>query len=177
MARLPGEINVASAGLGTITHLSGELFRSTNQLNWTHVPYKGTAPALTDLAGGRAGDVFHAAAGIGHGEGQSRQAASVSGKARMSTLPDIPTVNEALNIDYNVDNWYGIFVPAGTPPDIVHRLADEVAQSVASSDVVSALGAQGVSPGAMSQQQFADYVRAEVLKWGGLVKATGAKAD
>lgn len=174
----PGEINVASAGLGTITHLSGELFRSTNQLNWTHVPYKGTAPALTDLAGGQVQVMFSTPPpALGLVKGNRARLLAVSGKARMSTLPDIPTVNEALNIDYNVDNWYGIFVPAGTPPDIVHRLADEVAQSVASSDVVSALGAQGVSPGAMSQQQFADYVRAEVLKWGGLVKATGAKAD
>lgn len=174
----PGEINVASAGAGTISHLSGELFRSTNQLNWTHVPYKGTGPALTDLAGGQVQVMFSPPPpALGLVKSNRARLLAVSGKSRASTLPDVPTVNEALNVDYTVDNWYGIFMPIGTPPEVVRRMADEVAQSLKSPDVVNSLGVQGAAPGAMSQSQFADYVKSEVQKWGGLVKSTGAKID
>lgn len=174
----PGAINVASAGLGTITHLSSELFRSTNQISWTHVPYKGTAPALTDLAGGQVQVMFSPPPpALALVKSNRARLLAVSGKSRTSTLPDVPTVNETLGVDYVVDNWYGIFMPVGTPPEIVRRMVAEVAQSLAAADVVAALGAQGASPSTMSQPQFADYVRAEVQKWGDLVRATGAKAD
>lgn len=174
----PGEINVASAGSGTISHLSGELFRSINQLNWTHVPYKGTGPALTDLAGGQVQVMFvPPPPALGLVKANRARLLAVSGKTRDSTLPDVPTVAEALNLDYTVDNWYGIFMPAGTPNELVTRLADEVAQSLKSPDVISTLAVQGASPGTMSPAQFGTYVKSEVKKWGALVKATGAKAD
>lgn len=174
----PGEINVASAGAGTISHLSGELFRSTNQLTWTHVPYKGTGPALTDLAGGQVQVMFAPPPpALGLVKSNRARLLAVSGRSRASTLPDVPTINEALNVDYTVDNWYGIFMPVGTPPEIVRRMADEVAQSLKSPDVLNSLGVQGAAPGSMTQGQFADYVKSEVQKWGGLVKSTGAKVD
>lgn len=174
----PGSINVASAGLGTITHLASELFRSTNQITWTHVPYKGTAPALTDLAGGQVQVMFSPPPpALALVRSNRARLLAVSGKSRSSTLPDVPTVNESLGGDYVVDNWYGLFMPVGTPSEIVRRMVDEVAQSLAAPDVVAALGAQGASPAAMTQTQFADYVKAEVQKWGDLVRATGAKAD
>jgi tripartite-type tricarboxylate transporter receptor subunit TctC len=102
---------------------------------------------------------------------------AVSGRSRAPTLPDTPTVAESGGPDYSVDNWYAIFMPIGTPPEIVARLADEVAQSLKSPDLISSLTVQGAAPAVMNQTQFTDYVKAEVEKWGRVVKATGVKAD
>jgi tripartite-type tricarboxylate transporter receptor subunit TctC len=174
----PGEFNVASAGAGTISHLSGELFRSMNKLNWTHVPYKGTGPALTDLAGGQVQIMFvPPPPALGLVKSNRAKLLAVSGKTRASTMPDVPTVSEGEGSDYSVDNWYGIFMPVGTPREIISRIADEVAQGLKSPDTISTLAVQGASPGAMSPAQFSDYVRSEVEKWGKVVKASGAKAD
>ncbi len=174
----PGAINVASAGAGTISHLSGELFRSINKIQWTHVPYKGTGPALTDLAGGQVQVMFAPPPpALGLVKSNRAKLIAVSGRSRSSTLPDIPTVAESLKVDYTVDNWYGLFMPVGTPKEIVSRLAEEVAQSLKSPDVVTTLAVQGASPGAMDTAQFSDYVKSEVKKWGELVRLTGAKAD
>ncbi len=174
----PGELNVASAGAGTISHLSGELFRSLNGLNWTHVPYKGTGPALTDLAGGQVQVMFvPPPPALGLVKANRAKLLAVSGKTRVSNLPDTPTVAEAGGPAYSVDNWYGIFVPVGTPPEIVARLGDEIAQSLKAPDLVGTLAAQGAAPGGMAGAAFADYVKSEVEKWGKVVKATGAKAD
>jgi tripartite-type tricarboxylate transporter receptor subunit TctC len=174
----PGELNVASAGAGTISHLSGELFRSVNSLNWTHIPYKGTGPALTDLVGGQV-QVMFVPPGPALPLVKSNRARliAVSGRSRAPTLPDTPTVAESGGPDYSVDNWYAIFMPIGTPPEIVARLADEVAQSLKSPDLISSLTVQGAAPAVMNQTQFTDYVKAEVEKWGRVVKATGVKAD
>jgi tripartite-type tricarboxylate transporter receptor subunit TctC len=174
----PGAINVASAGSGTISHLSGELFRSINRIQWTHVPYKGTGPALTDLAGGQVQVMFAPPPpALGLVKANRAKLIAVSGRSRSPTMPEIPTVAESLKIDYTVDNWYGLFMPVGTPKEIVSRLADEVAQSLKSPDVVTTLAVQGASPGAMDTAQFAEYVKAEVRKWGELVRMTGAKVD
>lgn len=174
----PGELNVASAGAGTISHLSGELFRSMNGLNWTHVPYKGTGPALTDLAGGQVQVMFvPPPPALGLVKANRAKLLAVSGKARVSNLPDTPTVAEAGGPAYSVDNWYGIFVPVGTPQEVVARLMEEIAQSLKAPDLVNTLAAQGAAPGAMAGAAFGDYVKSEVEKWGKVVKATGAKAD
>lgn len=174
----PGAINVASAGAGTISHLSGELFRSINKIQWTHVPYKGTGPALTDLAGGQVQVMFAPPPpALGLVKSNRAKLIAVSGRSRSSTLPDIPTVAESLKVDYTVDNWYGLFMPVGTPKEIVSRLAEEVSQSLKSPDVVNTLAVQGASPGAMDTAQFGEYVKTEVKKWGELVRLTGAKAD
>lgn len=174
----PGELNVASAGAGTISHLSGELFRSMNGLNWTHVPYKGTGPALTDLAGGQVQVMFvPPPPALGLVKANRIKLLAVTGKTRAPTLPDTPTVAEGGGPDYSVDNWYGIFMPVGTPREIVARMADEIAQGLKASDLVNTLAAQGAAPGTMSSAQFANYVKSEVEKWGKVVKASGAKAD
>ncbi|HEY0201981.1 MAG TPA: tripartite tricarboxylate transporter substrate binding protein [Burkholderiaceae bacterium] len=174
----PGEINVASAGSGTISHLSSELFRSMVGLNWTHVPYRGTGPALSDLAGGQVQIMFSPPPpALNLVKGNLAKVIAVSGRTRTPTLPNVPTVMEALNINYAVDNWYGIFVPVGTPSEIVSRLAGEIAQSVGSPEVVSTLAVQGAAPGTMSTEEFREYVKSEVGKWGAVVKATGAKMD
>ena len=174
----PGELNVASAGAGTISHLSGELFRSLNGLSWTHVPYKGTGPALTDLAGGQVQVMFvPPPPALGLVKANRAKLLAVSGKARIATLPDTPTVAEAGGPAYSVDNWYGIFVPVGTPQEVVARLIEEIAQSLKAPELVSTLAAQGAAPSGMAGAAFVDYVKSEVEKWGKVVKATGAKAD
>jgi tripartite-type tricarboxylate transporter receptor subunit TctC len=174
----PGELNVASAGIGTISHLSGEMFRSMNNLDWTHVPYKGTSPALTDLVGGQVQLMFvPPPPAIALVKANHARLVAVSGKTRATSLPDTPTIAEAGVPDYSVDNWYGIFMPVGTPKAVVARLAEEIVRALKASDTISLLASQGAAPGTMSTPQFADYVRSEVDKWGKVVKASGAKAE
>jgi tripartite-type tricarboxylate transporter receptor subunit TctC len=177
-AAKPGAINVASAGTGTITHLSGELFRSITKVTWTHVPYKGAPLALTDLASGQVQVMFSSLpAAMAFIKINRVKPIAVSTRSRASSLPDTPTVAESGVAGYDVEYWYGIFAPAATPRDIQTRLADETAQSLKQSDVVTGLANQGASPGNLVQAQFADFVRSETAKWAGVVKSSGARAD
>jgi tripartite-type tricarboxylate transporter receptor subunit TctC len=174
----PGDINVASAGNGTFTHLSGELFRSVAGVTWTHVPYKGAPAALTDLVSGQVQVMFSslpaAVALISSGR---LKALAVSTANRSRTLAQVPTVMESGVPGYEVVYWYGLFAPAATPKEIVARLHNEIAQALRAPEVVSSLGKQGATPGAMSQPQFTDFVKSEVAKWSKVVKASGAKVD
>jgi len=174
----PGAINVASAGSGTITHLSGELFRSMTGVTWTHVPYKGAPPAMTDLASGEVQVMFSSLpAAMAFIKAGHVRPIAVSTRTRAASLPDVPTVMESGVPGYDVEYWYGTFAPAATPKDIVTKLSDETAQALRQQDVINNLANQGASPGTLSQAQFADFVKAEAAKWGKVVKASGAKAD
>ena len=177
-AAKPGAINVASAGTGTITHLSGELFRSMTGVTWTHVPYKGAPPALTDLASGQVQVMFSSLpAAMAFIKIGRVKPIAVSTQKRAATLPEVPTVIESGVAGYDVEYWYGTFAPAATPKDIVNRLHEEIAQSLKQQDTINNLANQGASPGTLSQAQFADFVKAEAAKWSKVVKASGAKAD
>ncbi len=174
----PGEINVASAGNGTVTHLSAELFRSMVNVTWTHIPYKGAPPALTDLASGQVQVMFSSLpAAMAFIKINRVRPIAVSTKARAQSLPDVPTVMESGVPGYDVEYWYGIFAPAATPKEPLSRLADEIAQSLKLADVVNNLANQGATPGNLTQAQFADFVKSESAKWGKVVKASGARAD
>jgi tripartite-type tricarboxylate transporter receptor subunit TctC len=174
----PGAINVVSAGTGTTTHLAGELFRSLVGVQWTHVPYKGAPPALTDLASGQVQVMFSSLPGAMPFIRANRiKPIAVSTRTRAATLPDIPTVIESGVPAYDVEYWFGIFAPAATPREIVTRLHEETALSLKQPDVINNLANQGAAPGNLSQTQFADFVKTEVTKWGQVVKASGAKAD
>jgi tripartite-type tricarboxylate transporter receptor subunit TctC len=174
----PGTLNVASAGNGTITHLSGELFRSMAQLDWAHVPYKGAPPALTDLAGGRVQVMFSSLpAAMPLIKSGRVKAIAMSTRERQASLPDVPTVIESGMPAYDVVYWYGAFVPSAAPKSIVARLAEETAQTLKQKDVVANLANQGAVPGETTQAQFAQFVKAEHARWTGLVKSSGAKAD
>ena len=174
----PGQLNIASAGNGSFTHLSGELFRSMTSLTWTHVPYKGAPPAIGDLAGGRVDAMFSTMpAAMGSIKGGMVKAIAVSSKTRMSTLPDVPTVIESGVPGYEPEYWYGIFAPAATPRDIVAKLADAVAKAVQSPDVAANFVSQGAAPATMTPAQFADYVKDEAARWAKVVKDSGAKVD
>lgn len=174
----PGEINVASAGNGTFTHLSGELFRSVAGVTWTHVPYKGAPAALADLVSGQVQVMFSSLpAAVGLINSGRLKALAVSTANRSRTLAQVPTVMESGVPGYEVVYWYGLFAPAATPKEIVARLHNEIAQALRAPEVVGSLGKQGATPGAMSQAQFTDFVKSEVAKWGKVVKASGAKVD
>ncbi len=174
----PGEINVASAGNGTFTHLSGELFRSVAGVTWTHVPYKGAPAALADLVSGQVQVMFSSLpAAVGLINSGRLKALAVSTATRSRTLAQVPTVMESGVPGYEVVYWYGLFAPAATPKEIVARLHNEIAQALRAPEVVGSLGKQGATPGAMSQAQFTDFVKSEVAKWSKVVKASGAKVD
>lgn len=174
----PGEVNVASAGNGTFTHLSGELFRSMANVTWTHVPYKGAPAALTDLVSGQVQVMFSSLpAAVGLITSGRLKALAVSTAKRAETLAQVPTVMESGVPGYEVVYWYGFFVPAAASKEIVGRLHKETVQALRAPDVIANLGKQGATPGVMPQPQFADFVKSEVAKWGKVVKASGAKVD
>ena len=174
----PGGIHVASAGTGTITHLSGELFRTLAGVNWKHVPYKGAPLALTDLAVGRVHVMFSSlpAAMPLIRTGRLKPIA-VSSRNRQPSLPDLPTVMESGLPGYDVEYWYGVFVPLATPRSSIARLANEIEYSLRQKDVITHLANQGALPGKSNQAQFAQFVHAEHGRWTKLVKSSGAKAD
>lgn len=172
----PGKINVASAGTGTITHLSGDLFRSLNKLDWVHVPYKGTAPALADLMGNMVSVMFvPPPATLGPAASGRIKLIAVSGETRIPALPDVPTVAESGVTGYTVNNWYGLFAPAGTPEAILDKLAQAVAESLKDQKILDTLSKQGGEPGKLGRVEFKAYVAAEVAKWGQVAKQAGVK--
>ncbi len=174
----PGEINVASAGTGTITHLSGELFRSIARITWTHVPYKGAPAALTDLASGQVQVMFSSLpAAMAFIKINRVKPIAVSSRTRAEALPQIPTVIESGVPGYEVEYWYGIFAPAAIARDAQTRLGDEIAATLKQPDMIANLANQGAAPGRLTQVQFADFVKSEAAKWGGVVKSSGARAD
>jgi tripartite-type tricarboxylate transporter receptor subunit TctC len=174
----PGDINMASAGNGTFTHLSGELFKSVTGTNMTHVPYKGAPTALSDLAAGQVQIMFSSLpAAIGLINGGRIRAVAVSTAKRADNLPEVPTVVESGVPAYEVTYWYGAFVPAATPKEILAQLFNEVSQALRAPDVAASLNKQGATPGALSQPQFADFVKSEHARWGKVARATGVKLD
>ena len=174
----PGQLNVGSAGNGSLTHLAGEAFRAMNGVTWTHVPYKGAPPALNDLAGGRVQAMFSTVpAAMGLIKSGLVRPIAVCVLARTPALPDVPTVGESGLAPYDAQFWYGVFVPQATPKDVIAKLAEAVAESVRDPGVIDALGKQGVIPGGMTPAQFGEYVKAEAARWGKVVADSGAKAD
>jgi tripartite-type tricarboxylate transporter receptor subunit TctC len=174
----PGDINMASAGNGTFTHLSGELFKSVTGINMTHVPYKGAPTALADLAAGQVQIMFSSLpAAIGLINGGRIRAIAVSTDKRAEILPAVPTVAESGVPAYQVTYWYGTFVPAATPKDVLARLFTEVSQALRAPEVASNLNRQGATPGTLSQPQFVDFVKSEHVRWGKVARATGVKLD
>lgn len=174
----PGAINVASSGAGTITHLSGELFRSMTGVTWTHVPYKGAPAALTDLASGQVQVMFSSLpAAMAFIKSSRVKPLAVSSRARAESLPQVPTVIESGIAGYEVEYWYGIFAPAATPREALTKLGDEIAASLRQPEMITNLANQGAAPGRLTPPQFADFVKTEVAKWGAVIKSSGARAD
>ena len=177
----PGKLNMASSGSGTSIHLAGELFKSMTGSYMTHIPYRGSGPALLDLVGGNADVMFdNLPSSMQQIKGGKLKALAVTSSQRSPALPDVPTVEEAGGPalkGYEASSWFGLLAPAGTPPEIVNRIQQEVAKALASPAVKEKLVAQGAIPSGNSPADFARLIDSEHTKWAKVVKASGAKVD
>jgi len=179
MARAePGKLTYASAGNGSSGHLAGELFKSTAKVDVLHVPYKGGAPALTDLLGERISFMpINPVEVIANIRAGKLRALAVASDRRFALLPDVPTAAEAGMPGYEASVWWGLVAPARTPPDVVRDLNEATNKALADPEVAKALGDLGVvlTPGA--PQQFGAFIDAQTELWSGVIKAAGIKPD
>ena len=177
----PGRLNMASSGNGTSIHLAGEMFKHMAGVFMTHVPYRGSGPAVMDLLGGNMDVMFdNLPSSIQHIKAGKLKALAVTSASRSAALPDVPTLAEAGGPalkGYEASSWFGLLAPAGTPPDIVARLQQECARALASPAVRDKLEAQGAIPGGSTPAEFARMIDDEHAKWAQVVKASGAKVD
>lgn len=168
----------ASPGAGTTGHLGGELFNTIAGINMQHVPYKGAAPAVTDLLGGQVKLGFVAVPPAApHVKAGRLRAIAVTTAKRTASLPDVPTVSESGYSNYEVDNMYGVIAPAGTPRPVIEQLNREIARIVHAPDVKERLEGLGFDPVASSVEAFAQYLRTESVKWAKVVRQSGARVE
>ena len=174
----PGQLNYASAGIGSFQHLGGELFKLTAGIDMVHVPYKGGGPAMTDVLGGYTKIMFSSMVQTTPFvlNGQLR-ALGTSGARRNPALPDVPTIAEAGLPGYEATNWWGIVAPAGTPPEIVEKLHTEIAAVQESPKTKEQFAAQGADIVQMTSAEFGTFIEKEINKWERVVKEAGIKAE
>lgn len=176
--KTPGMLTYASAGAGTGSHLAAEMFNEQAKIELLHVPYKGGAPALTDVMGGMVASYFgNAASTMQYVTGGKLKALAVTSRKRVAGMPNVPTLAESGMPKYEVLEWNGIFLPKGTPSDIVQRIAKEVQAAVADPKVNDKLKQIGLDPVGNAPQEFAQFVQAESVRWQALVKARNIKID
>ena len=171
----PGQLSFASVGPGTIHHLDGEMFKSIFGLNIVHVPYKGTAPALQDLAGGHVQFMFaEVPATKALIEGGKVRALGVTTLERVGALPDVPPLAEAGIPNYNIASWHSVSTTAGVPKDIVDKLASEIRAVMSAPEVQKLLIAEGTIPQiSPPPEEFKKFVDSEITRWGELVEKAG----
>ncbi|ABE45379.1 Uncharacterized protein UPF0065 [Polaromonas sp. JS666] len=174
----PGQVNYGSAGNGGISHLVPEMFKNATGLFMVHIPYRGSAPAFTDLMAGQVqfmGESIPQAANY-HKQGKVR-ALAVTSRERNPALPEVPTVIESGFKGFEVVGFYGFLAPAGLPKDITAKLSDAFKQVMNSPDIRSRMVTQGADPAFMGSDEFAQFLAAEMPRWAQAVKASGAKLD
>ena len=174
----PGKINYASSGNGTPYHMAGELFKYMAGIDMTHVPYKGSSGARTDIVGGQVDVMFDAETTMATmaREGKVRALAG-TGLTRSANLRDMPTVNESGVPKYEATIWLGLMAPKGTPAEVVNRLNAEVRKIVNNPEVKATWAKQGAVPMSMTVPEFEQYLNADIAKWANIVKVSGAKPD
>ena len=175
----PGQLNMASSGNGTSIHLAGELFKSRTGIFMTHIPYKGSGPAMKDMLGAQMDVMFdNLPSAMPHIQSGSLKAFAVTSATRTPSLPDLPTMAEAGPLPgFEASSWFGLLAPAGTPPEVVSRLQRETAKALGTPAIKERLLALGAMPGGNTPEAFAQLIDAEIKKWAGVVKASGAKVD
>jgi tripartite-type tricarboxylate transporter receptor subunit TctC len=173
-----GELNYASAGIGSFQHLSGELFKLMAGVNIQHVPYKGGGPAMLAVIAGEDQVMFSSIVQtVPNIQNGQLRALATGGEKRSPILPDLPTIAEAGVPGYVATNWWGIVAPAGTPQPVVDKLHDTIAGLLDSADTEKFLDNEGAAPAHMSSAEFGKFIEAEIAKWGPVVKQAGMKAE
>ena len=174
----PGKVNFGSAGSASAQHLAGESFKIAAGIQMQHIPYKGSAPALTDLAGGQLQLMFDsmpsATPMINSGK---LRAIAVTTATRAKARPDLPTIAESGFPGFDISTWYAYWAPKGTPADIVEKLSAAAAQALKNPEVIAKYEAMGAEPVGSTPAQFSAYVESEAKKWNDIVKKSGAKLD
>ncbi|MDR6539515.1 tripartite tricarboxylate transporter substrate binding protein [Variovorax soli] len=177
----PGKLNMASGGNGTSMHLAGELFKTMSGTFMAHIPYRGAGPALMDLVGGNVDVMFdNLPSSMPQIKAGRLRALAVTTSQRSSALPDVPTVEEAGGPalrGYDAGSWFGLLAPAGTPPEIVNHLQQEVVRILRTPGVSEKLLAQGAIPSGITPAEFARMIASEQVKWAKVVKFSGAHVD
>jgi len=174
----PGKVNFGSAGAGSITHLAGELLKSEAKIDIVHVPYKGAAPAVTDLVGGQVQmGIFDVPILLSHIRAGKLKALAITSGKRAETLPDVPTTAEGKYPNVNSDNWYGLIMPGATPAPIQKRVHAAATAALRSKTVMEQFAKVGGVAAPSSPQEYAQYVESEQAKWGQIVKAIGFKEE
>ena len=174
----PGQLNYGSPGSGSSTHLATELFKAMARVDIVHVPYKGVAPAATDLVSGQVqmltGDLNTL---MPHVRSGKMRPLAVTGASRSALLPDMPTIAEAGVPGYEASGWFGILAPAGTPREIVRRLNGEIGKALQSDDLRKRLSGLGGEVAGGTPEAFGQHLRREIEKWGKLIRAIGLRPD
>jgi tripartite-type tricarboxylate transporter receptor subunit TctC len=174
----PGALNYASSGMGAPNHLAMELFMVLTGTNMVHVPYKGAAPAMTDLISGQVQLGFNAIPSVlSHVTTGKLRALAVSGAKRADALPDLPTISESAVRGFQYDIWYGIFAPGKTPSALVAKVSADIQRALAERDVIEQLVAQGTEPWPSTPAELAQYVREDTARWAKIVKERNIKVD
>ena len=174
----PGRLTFASAGMGTASHLAGELFKSMAKVEMNHIPYKGNVPAITDLLAGQTSLIFATMPTVlPHVKAGKLRPLATIGAERSAAAPDLPTVAEAALPGFAVTNWVGFFAPARTPAEIVQRWNAETLKVMQTPEMQARLVNEGARFIPMSPEQFAAFVKSEIAKWAPVVKASGARVD
>src|SRR3954466_15315823 len=170
--RNPGKVSYGSAGAGSLTHLTMELFKQETGAFMLHIPYRGIAPAINDLVGGQTQAMFPGlAAALPHLRSGRMRALAVTGKQRAAQLKDVPTMEELGFKGFDAMQWYGCVGPAGLPADVVKRLNETLIATLKASDFAEKLSSEAVDPWPMSPEQFGQYMRADIARWTALAKA------
>ena len=174
----PGTLNFASYGAGGSAHLAGEMLKRDAGIEWTHIPYKGGAPAITDLLAGQVSAYFaNPVSGLAYVQAGKLRALATTGATRMAALPDVPTMKESGLPNFEVIEWNGFFVAKGTPQAIIDRLSTAVRQAVAQPEVRQRMLAMGIEPVGSTPQEFASFLQAQIARWAALVKANHITID
>jgi tripartite-type tricarboxylate transporter receptor subunit TctC len=172
----PGKLSFASAGNGTGSHLSGELFKQVAGVDILHIPYKGVAPAMVDVISGQVAINFPSIlSALPHVRSGRVRALAVTGAKRTRAAPELPTMQEAGIRDYESMTWYGIVAPAGTPQDIVAKLGSEVAAILRQPDIHERLSKEGADPVGSTPQEFGRFMQSEIEKWRKVIRAAGIR--
>ncbi|WP_414472904.1 Bug family tripartite tricarboxylate transporter substrate binding protein [Microvirga sp. M2] len=174
----PGALNYASGGIGSAAHIAMVAFADRAGITMTHVPYRGTAPAVTDLLGGRVQLTFTGAPNlVQHVEAGTMHALAVSGSSRLKAAPTVPTVAESGYPGFEASQWYGILAPAGTPKAVIETLNAEIRTAMAAPEIAERLSLEGAEVWTNTPQEFREHITKEMARWGDLVKRTGIKVE